>query len=127
MNFLKCNISENDYCNIIVLDSNGARLQFPINKFPFKLSAEKNIIIGIRPRNILFLDNRDFNGIKLKGKISFNELLGDDSLVEIKISFDDSIKVAKSILTLILLLEKMLQLESLMTRFIFLTQKLGIG
>ncbi|MGC2426801.1 MAG: hypothetical protein WA421_07190, partial [Nitrososphaeraceae archaeon] len=30
------------------------------------------------------------------GKISFNELLGDDSLVEIKISFDDSIKVANT-------------------------------
>src|SRR6188472_1017430 len=96
MNFLKCNIFENDYYNIIILESNSAHLQFPIYKFPFKLPSEKNIIIGIRPRDILFLDNEDFNGIKLRGKISFNELLGDDSLVEIKIANDDSIKVANT-------------------------------
>jgi multiple sugar transport system ATP-binding protein len=96
MNFLRCNISEDDYHNIIVPESNSAHLQFPICKFPFKLSSEKNIIIGIRPRDMLFLDNEDFNGIKLKGKISFNELLGDDSLVEIKIGFDNSIKVAST-------------------------------
>ena len=96
MNFLRCNIFENDYYHTIVLESNSAHLQFPIYKFPFKLPSEKNIIIGIRPRDIIFLDNEDFNGIKLTGKISFNELLGDDSLVEIKIANDDSIKVANT-------------------------------
>jgi len=96
MNFLRCNIFENDYYHTIVLKSNSAHLQFPIYKFPFNLPSEKNIIIGIRPRDILFLDNEDFNGIKLRGKISFNELLGDDSLVEIKIANDDSIKVANT-------------------------------
>ena len=96
MNFLRCNIFENDYYHTIVLESNSAHLQFPIYKFPFKLPSEKNIIIGIRPRDILFLDNGDFNGIKLRGKISFNELLGDDSLVEIKIGNDDSIKIANT-------------------------------
>jgi multiple sugar transport system ATP-binding protein len=97
MNFLRCNISEDDYYDIIVPESNSAHLQFPICKFPFKLPSEKNIIIGIRPRDMLFLDNEDFNGIKLKGKISFNELLGDDSLVEIKIgNNDNSIKVAST-------------------------------
>jgi multiple sugar transport system ATP-binding protein len=96
MNFLRCNIFENDYYHTIVLESNSAHLQFPIYKFPFNLPSEKNIIIGIRPRDILFLDNEDFNGIRLRGKISFNELLGDDSLVEIKIANDDSIKVANT-------------------------------
>lgn len=96
MNFLRCNIFENDYYHTIVLESNSAHLQFPIYKFPFNLPSEKNIIIGIRPRDILFLDNEDFNGIKLRGKISFNELLGDDSLVEIKIGNDDSIKIANT-------------------------------
>jgi multiple sugar transport system ATP-binding protein len=96
MNFLRCNIFENDYYHTIVLESNSAHLQFPIYKFPFNLPSEKNIIIGIRPRDILFSDNEDFNGIKLRGKISFNELLGDDSLVEIKIANDDSIKVANT-------------------------------
>lgn len=96
MNFLRCNIFENDYYHTIVLESNSAHLQFPIYKFPFNLPSEKNIIIGIRPRDILFLDNEDFNGIKLRGKISFNELLGDDSLVEIKIGNDDTIKIANT-------------------------------
>jgi ABC-type sugar transport system ATPase subunit len=67
---------------------------------PFILPVEKNIIIGIRPRDILFLTNEDFNGIKVKGKISFTELLGDDSLVEIKIGIDESIKVATTDISL---------------------------
>ena len=96
MNFLKCNKIENNYYNIIALESNSANLQFPVNKLPFKLPSEKNIIIGIRPRDVLFLDNEDFNGIKAKGKISFTELLGDASLVEIKIGIGDSIKVANT-------------------------------
>jgi multiple sugar transport system ATP-binding protein len=96
MNFLKCNVIEKDYYNIIALQLNSANLQFPINKLPFKLYSEKNIIIGIRPRDILFLDNEDFNGIKVKGRISFSELLGDNSLVEIKIGIDDSIRVANT-------------------------------
>ena len=96
MNFLKCSVIEKDHYNIIALGVNSANLQFPINKLPFKLYSEKNIIVGIRPRDILFLDNEDFNGIKVKGKISFSELLGDNSLVEIKIGIDDSIKVANT-------------------------------
>src|SRR6188472_262554 len=94
MNFLKLSIIESDYYNDnVAIGSNGTDLQIPINKLPFKLPAEKDIIIGIRPRDILFLTNEDFNGIKVKGKISFTELLGDDSLVEIKIGIDESIKV----------------------------------
>ena len=38
------------------------------------------------------LKNDDFIGIKIKGKISFTELLGDDSLVEVNIGVD-SIRV----------------------------------
>src|SRR6188472_865794 len=94
MNFLRLSIIESDYYNDnVAIGSNGTDLQIPINKLPFKLPVEKDIIIGIRPRDILFLTNEDFNGIKVKGKISFTELLGDDSLVEIKIGIDESIKV----------------------------------
>jgi multiple sugar transport system ATP-binding protein len=96
MNFLKCNVTENDYYNIIGLELNGTRLEFPINKSASKLYSKKNIVIGIRPRDILFLDNEDFNGIKIKGKISFTELLGDSSLAEIKIGIDDSVKVTNT-------------------------------
>lgn len=94
MNFLKCNIIESDNNNITI-GSNGTQIQFPIKKLPLKLPFESNIIIGIRPRDTLFVNN-DFNGIKVKGKISFTELLGEDSLVEIKIGIDESIKVAST-------------------------------
>jgi multiple sugar transport system ATP-binding protein len=101
MNFLNLSIIESDYYNDnVAIGSNGTDLQIPINKLPFKLPVEKNIIIGIRPRDILFLTNEDFNGIKVKGKISFTELLGDDSLVEIKIGIDESIKVATTDISL---------------------------
>jgi multiple sugar transport system ATP-binding protein len=93
MNFLKCNIIESDINNIIV-GSNGTHMQLPIKKLPVKLPFESNVIIGIRPRDILFLNNEDFNGIKVKGKISFSENLGEDRLVEIKIGIGESIKVA---------------------------------
>jgi multiple sugar transport system ATP-binding protein len=95
MNFLKCNIIESDSSNNTI-GSDGTHLQFPIKKLPLKLPFRRNIIIGIRPRDILFLGNEDFNGIKVKGKISFTELLGDDSLVEIKIGIDELIKVAST-------------------------------
>jgi hypothetical protein len=42
------------------------------------------------------LNNEEFNGIKVKGKVLFSELLGEDRLVEIKIGIDDSIKVAST-------------------------------
>lgn len=93
MNFLKCNIIESDINNIIVRSS-GTNIQFPIKELPLKSPFDSNFIIGIRPRDILFLNNGDFNGIKITGKISFSELLGEDCLVEIKIGIDESIKVA---------------------------------
>jgi multiple sugar transport system ATP-binding protein len=96
MNFLNCKVTENDDYNIKGLELNSTCLVFPINKLPFKLYSKKNIVIGIRPRDILFLDNEDFNGIKIKGKISFTELLGDNSLAEIKIGIDNSVKVTNT-------------------------------
>jgi multiple sugar transport system ATP-binding protein len=92
MNFLKCKIIENN--SSITLESYGMLLQLPV-KLPFKPSS-KNVTIGIRPKDIIFLNNNEnFNGIKVKGKISFTELLGDDSLVEVKIGID-SMKVANT-------------------------------
>lgn len=96
MNLFKCNIIESDDDNSITIESNSMHLEFPIKKLPFKLPFVKNIIIGIRPRDILLLDSEDFNGTKLKGKISFIELLGDDCLVEITIGIDKSIKIAST-------------------------------
>jgi len=95
MNILKCNIIDSDI-NSIIVGSSSTHIQFPIKKLSLKLPFESDIIIGIRPRDIVFLNNEEFNGIKVKGKISFSELLGEDRLVEIKIGIDQSIKVAST-------------------------------
>ena len=47
---------------------------------------DENLTIGIRPKDILFLDEDDiqFSGIKIIGEISYYEILGDSSIVEVK-------------------------------------------
>lgn len=89
MNFLKCNIIEKN--SGITLESNNIHLQIPQTSWTFEHSSD-NLILGIRPRDVTILKNDDFIGIKIKGKISFTELLGDDSLVEVNIGVD-SIRV----------------------------------
>jgi multiple sugar transport system ATP-binding protein len=89
MNFLKCNIIEKN--SGITLESNNIHLQIPQSSWTFEHSSD-NLILGIRPRDVTILKNDDFIGIKIKGKISFTELLGDDSLVEVNVGVD-SIRV----------------------------------
>ncbi len=90
MNFLKCKITGEN--SGITLDSNNISLKVPQTSWIFEHSSE-NLILGIRPSDVILLnDNDDFIGIKIKGKISFTELLGDDSLVEVNIG-TDTIKV----------------------------------
>lgn len=89
MNFLKCKIIEKN--SGITLESNNIHLQIPQTSWTFEHSSD-NLILGIRPRDVTILKNDDFIGIKIKGKISFTELLGDDSLVEVNIGVD-SIRV----------------------------------
>src|SRR5438093_10352160 len=90
MNFLKCKITGEN--SGITLDSNNISLKIPQTSWIFEHSSE-NLILGIRPSDVILLnDNDDFIGIKIKGKISFTELLGDDSLVEVNTG-TDTIKV----------------------------------
>lgn len=90
MNFLKCKITGEN--SGITLDSNNISLKVPQTSWIFEHSSE-NLILGIRPSDVILLnDNDDFIGIKIKGKISFTELLGDDSLVEVNTG-TDTIKV----------------------------------
>ena len=89
MNFLKCKIIEKN--SGITLQSNNIQLQIPQTCSMFEPSSD-GLILGIRPKDIMFLNNDDFIGIKIKGKISFTELLGDDSLVEVNVG-KDSIRV----------------------------------
>jgi multiple sugar transport system ATP-binding protein len=85
MNFLKCKIIEKH--SGITLQSNNIQLQIPQTCWMFEPSSD-GLILGIRPKDIMFLNNDDFIGIKIKGKISFTELLGDDSLVEVNVGKD---------------------------------------
>jgi ABC-type sugar transport system ATPase subunit len=89
MNFLKCKIIEKN--SGITLQSNNIQLQIPQTCSMFEPSSD-GLILGIRPKDVMFLNNDDFIGIKIKGKISFTELLGDDSLVEVNVG-KDSIRV----------------------------------
>jgi multiple sugar transport system ATP-binding protein len=44
------------------------------------------ILLGIRPKDILLLkSNQEFHGLKLKGQISFMEMLGDESIAELRL------------------------------------------
>ena len=47
---------------------------------------EDTILLGIRPKDILLLkSNQEFHGLKLKGQISFMEMLGDESIAELRL------------------------------------------
>jgi multiple sugar transport system ATP-binding protein len=91
MNFLKCKIIAKN--SEITLESNNIHLQIPQTSWTFEYSSD-NIILGIRPRDVVLLLDNDvgFTGIKMKGKITFTEMLGDDSLMEVNIGVD-SIRV----------------------------------
>lgn len=48
--------------------------------------SEDTIILGIRPKDVLILrSNQEFIGLRLKGQISFTEMLGDESIAEVRL------------------------------------------
>ncbi len=69
-------------------------------KVPDELSAtisntrDETIILGIRPKDITVLrKDEEFDGFKLKGEVTFIELLGDDSIAEVKLG-QNSLKIS---------------------------------
>ena len=49
-------------------------------------TREENIVLGIRPKDITVLRNNEgFDGLKLKGEVTYIELFGDDSVAELKL------------------------------------------
>ena len=69
-------------------------------KVPDVLSAsisntrDETIILGIRPKDITVLrKDEEFDGFKLKGEVTFIELLGDDSIAEVKLG-QNSLKIS---------------------------------
>lgn len=51
--------------------------------------------IGIRPKDISILDDECYADITMKGEITFIEMLGDDSIIEVKTG-SNLIKVANA-------------------------------
>ncbi|MFQ5969730.1 MAG: ABC transporter ATP-binding protein [Nitrososphaerales archaeon] len=94
MNFLECEMVPRDFD--VYLESQGIILKLPsmIAKL-FGSPLPRNVTIGIRPKDIVFLDNESFDGLKLNGEVSFTELLGDDVIVDVKIG-SNSIKVTST-------------------------------
>lgn len=69
-------------------------------KVPDVLSAsisntgDETIILGIRPKDITVLrKDEEFDGFKVKGEVTFIELLGDDSIAEVKLG-QNSLKIS---------------------------------
>ncbi|HEX5977035.1 MAG TPA: ABC transporter ATP-binding protein, partial [Nitrososphaeraceae archaeon] len=101
MNFLECNLIK--HTTTIHLESNGISFKLPDIETGSSSSKSlpKKLTIGIRPKDINILDDgkEDLVDIKMKGEITFTEMLGDDSIIEVKMG-SSLIKVANTNLTL---------------------------
>ncbi|MGA7603214.1 MAG: ABC transporter ATP-binding protein [Nitrososphaeraceae archaeon] len=111
MNFLECNLIK--HTTTIHLESEGISFKLPnteINSSPSK-HLPKKITIGIRPKdiNILEDEDKDLADIKMKGEITFTEMLGDDSIIEVKMG-SSLIKVANTNPTLDLSIGRVIML-----------------
>ena len=93
MNFLKFRVVR-DESTFLALDNDNAHEDGnkSMVEVPAVLSAviektrEEKIILGIRPRDIVVLGNDEgFNGLRLKGEVTYIELFGDDSIAELKL------------------------------------------
>jgi multiple sugar transport system ATP-binding protein len=57
-------------------------------------TKHETIILGIRPKDITVLRNEEeFDGLKLKGEVTYIELFGDDSIAELKLG-QGSLKIS---------------------------------
>jgi multiple sugar transport system ATP-binding protein len=101
MNFLKFKIVKEDSL-FLTFDDNSSYQQDKrsIIKIP-DTSADKlssitveTVYLGIRPKDIILLkDGDDFDGLNLKGETTYVELLGDDSIAEVRIG-DSLLKIS---------------------------------
>jgi multiple sugar transport system ATP-binding protein len=102
MNFLECNMVRQT-SQIFFTFATGSGVTTNSNvmlKLPNTLSdtfsniKEQTIILGVRPKDLQILKpNQDFEGLKLKGEVSFMELLGDESIAEVRLG-GNSIKIS---------------------------------
>ena len=101
MNFLKFKIIKGGSLFLKFDDNNSYQQdKRSIIKIPDTLaenlenSTGVTIYLGIRPKDIILLkDGDDFDGLKLKGETTYVELLGDDSIAEVRLG-DSSLKIS---------------------------------
>ena len=93
MNFLKFRVVRDEYM-FLKLDNgypdkndNKSMVQVPAALSTIiDRTREENIVLGIRPKDITVLRNNEgFDGLKLKGEVTYIELFGDDSVAELKL------------------------------------------
>ncbi len=103
MNFLKFRIRKKE----LILELDGGSTVKHDLEFIFRIPdilyanianiSEEKIIIGIRPKDIIFLENDEkFEGLKLRGEITYVESLGDESIAELRLG-QTSLKVSNVI------------------------------
>ena len=93
MNFLKFRVVRDEY--MFLKPDNGdsdknynkSMVQVPaVLSTIIDRTREENIVLGIRPKDITVLRNNEgFDGLKLKGEVTYIELFGDDSVAELKL------------------------------------------
>ena len=95
INFLKCELVVRS--SGVYFQLHGTLLELPSTiSQVFRDATHTDITVGIRPKDVVLLDNENFNGLRLKGEISFTEMLGDYVIADVKIGNNNSIRVAKS-------------------------------
>jgi multiple sugar transport system ATP-binding protein len=94
MNFLECRLVEDSSTIRLESDDISFKLPHSTTRIPSK-PLPKNVTIGMRPKDVVLLENENPTDIKMKGQITFTEMLGDDSIVEAKIG-SNLIKVANT-------------------------------
>lgn len=101
MNFLKFKIIKEGSL-FLKFEHNSSREQDKksVIKIPETLAEnlreinEETIILGVRPKDIILLkDDEDFDGLRLRGETTYVELLGDDSIAEVRLG-DSSLKLS---------------------------------
>ncbi len=101
MNFIKFKIIKEGSLFLKFDDNNSYQQdKKSIIKIPDKLAENlknitgETIYLGIRPKDtILLKDDDDFDGLRLKGETTYVELLGDDSIAEVRLG-DSSLKIS---------------------------------
>lgn len=101
MNFIKFKIIKEGSLFLKFDDNNSYQQdKRSIIKIPDTLAENlenitgETIYLGIRPKDIILLkDDDDFDGLRLKGETTYVELLGDDSIAEVRLG-DSSLKIS---------------------------------